>query len=121
MMLRLAGRTRRQENTGVDAVPAAAALLVATMLLSLAALTTRAGGWIGRAAAVGMTGSVVLVASVMIAGLLGAEIPTAAAVLLTGSTAVVLTTSVRQARRLSHPVDAQRDQCTASRRTAPWN
>jgi len=117
----LAGLTHRRENTRVDAVHAATALLVATTLLSVAALTTRAGGWIGRVAAVGMTGSVVLVASVMIAGLVGAEIPTAAAVLLTGSTAVVLTTSVLQARRLTHPIDAQRDQMHRIRRTAPWN
>jgi hypothetical protein len=113
----LAGLTRRRENMRVDAVHAATALLVVTTLLSVAALAARAGGWIGRAAAVGMTGSVVLVASVMIAGLVGAEIPTAAAVLLMGCTAVVLTTSVLQARRLTHPIDVQRDQMHRTRRT----
>jgi threonine/homoserine/homoserine lactone efflux protein len=105
----------------VDPVHAATGLLVGTTLLSVTALTTRAGGRIGRAAAVGMTGSVVVVASVMIAGFVGAEIPIAAAVLLTGCTAVVLTTLVLQARRLTHSIDAQRDQMRRIRRTAPWN
>lgn len=106
----------------MEPVPAAGVLLVVTGLFGVAALTTRAGSWIGRVATAGMTGSVVVVASIMVAALLGAGLPTEAAVLLAGCTTVVLGTSLVQARRLARRINAlASEQRRTARRTAPWN